>query len=296
MNPAEGLRLRQGARAAASIVGVALLVAAGVAIWRQREVLAGSWMALRDPPAWAVMTLPLATLASIAIGGLILKRLFRRRPDLRCADLLALNAAATLFNLLPLKAGLAGRIAWQRRYQGVEIRASVGVTAAAIGLSGAAVAIATTAIVAAPLVEVPAPSILFGFGALLLVLAPMARIGLACELLWWRLVDLGAWSIRIAAAFAILGTELTPESAIALACVAMAGGLIPVFGSALGVREWLVALVAPTLAGVPWEAALAAELLARGFEIAAVALAGGAGTAWLWRRSLDVVRHDARGA
>lgn len=274
-------------RGLAGFTGLLLLAAAGYAVWRHREALADSFASLRDPPAWALLTLPLATLASIAIGALILKRLFWRRPDLRFTDLLALNAAATLFNLLPLKAGLAGRIAWQRRYQGVEVRASLGVTVAAIGLSAGAVAIAVMAIVAASRFAVSAPAVLFGVGVLLLVLAPAARIGLGCELLWWRLVDLGAWSVRIAAAFAILGTELSSESAIALACVAMASGLVPVIGSTLGVREWVIALVAPSLAGVAWEEALAAELLARGFEIAVVAITGGAGSAWLFRRSLE---------
>ena len=287
MNHGERARAAPALRGIAGVVGMLLLAAAGYAVWRHREALTDSFVSLRDPPAWAMLTLPLATLASIAIGALILKRLFWRRPDLRFTDLLALNAAATLFNLLPLKAGLAGRIAWQRRYQGVEVRASLGVTVAAIGLSAGAVAIATLAIVAASHFAVPAPAVLFGVGVLLLVLAPAARIGIVSELLWWRLVDLGAWSVRIAAAFAILGTDLPAESAIALACVAMASGLIPVLGSTLGVREWVVALVAPSLAGVAWEEALAAELVARGFEIVVVAVTGGAGSAWLFRRSIE---------
>lgn len=274
-------------RGMAGVAGVLLLVAAGYAVWRHREALTSSFASLRDPPTWAIVALPSATLASIAIGAVILKRLFWRRPDLRFGDLLALQAASTLFNLLPLKAGLAGRIAWQRRYQGVEIRASLGVTAAAIGLSVGAVAIATAAILASSRFALPAPAVLLGVGAVLLVLAPIGRIGPASELLWWRLTDLGAWSIRIAAAFAILGTDLPAESAIALGCVAMASGLIPVLGSTLGVREWVTALVAPSLAGVAWEEALAAELVARGFEIAVVAVTGATGSAWLFRRSID---------
>lgn len=287
-----GLGAWVAARLLAGVAGILLLAAAVYAVWRHRGSLAGSFEALREPPVWSVVAMPLATLVSIAIGAVILKRLFWRRPELRFGDLLALNAAATLFNLLPLKAGLAGRIAWQRRFQGVEIRASLGVAAAAIGLSAGVVAIATVALIASPRLEVPAPAILFAAAVVLLVLAPAARIGFACELLWWRLVDLGAWSLRISAAFAVLGTDLPPESAAALACVAMASGLIPVLGSTLGVREWVVALVAPSLAGVSWEEALAAELVARGFEIAVVAVAGGGGSAWLFRRSLGARAED----
>ena len=294
MNRAEGPRAGRGARAAVSLVGLSLLVAAGIALWRQRETLAGSWAALRDPPTWAVLSLPLATLASIAIGGLLLKRLFRRRPDLRLDDLLALNAAATLFNLLPLKAGLAGRIAWQRSYQAVDVRTSIIVTVAAKALSAGAVAIAAFALWIASWTGVEVAGLLLATATLLLVLAPMPRVGFVSELLWWRLLDLGAWSVRVTAAFAVLGTDLPVESAVALACVAMASGQIPLFGSALGVREWLVALVAPSLVGLQWEEALAAELLARGFEIAVVAVTGGAGTAWLWKRSLAAVQHDPR--
>ena len=296
MNPRERSRASRTLRGLAGVAGLLLIAAAGYAVWRHRGLLAESFASLRDPPSWTLVVLPAATLASIAIGAVILKRLFWRRPELRFADLLALNAAATLFNLLPLKAGLAGRIAWQRRFQGVEIRASLGVAAAAIGVSAGAVAIATAALIAAPRLEVPAPAILFGAAVVLLVLAPMARIGFACELLWWRLVDLGAWSLRISAAFAVLGTDLPPESAAALACVAMASGLIPVLGSTLGVREWVIALVAPSLAGVAWEQALAAELVARGFEIAVVAITGGAGSAWLFRRSVGATIEDRPGS
>jgi hypothetical protein len=273
-------------RLAAGIAGLVLLSAAAIAVWRNRETLSASWAALRDPPVWTLAALPIATLASIAIGAVILKRLFHRRPELRFADLLALNASATLFNLLPMKAGLAGRIAWQKRYQDVSVRSSIGVTVATVALSAGALAIATGSLLASSHWDVPAPMILCAAAALLLVLAPAAKVGFACELLWWRLVDLGAWTVRIAAAFAILGADLSAESALALASVAMASGLIPILGSTLGVREWAIALVAPSLAGVPWEEALAAELVARGFEVAVVAIAGGSGSAWLFRRSV----------
>jgi hypothetical protein len=286
VNPAEPGGAPRAIRLAASIAGVLLVVAAVAAVWRHRETLSASFASLRDPPPWAVAALPLATLVSLVIGAVILKRLFHRRPDLRVADLLALNAAATLFNLLPMKAGLAGRIAWQKRYQDVSVRSSLGVTAAAVLLSAGAVAIATGSLLVASAWAVPAPAILFVVAAVLLVLAPAAKVGFACELLWWRIVDLGAWTMRIAAAFAILGADLSADSALALACVTMASGLIPILGSTLGVREWVIALVAPSLAGVSWEQALAAELVARGFEIAVVAISGGAGSAWLVRRSV----------
>jgi hypothetical protein len=272
VSPAAGVDPNRAIRLAAGIAGLVLLAAAGFAVWRHREALAASWAALRDPPAWALAALPIATLTSIVLGAVLLKRLFRRRPDLRFEDLLALNAAATLFNLLPMKAGLAGRIAWQKRYQDVSVRSSIAVTASTFVLSAGVLAIATVSLLASSRWDVPASTILFAAAALLLVLAPAAKVGFACELLWWRLVDLGAWTVRIAAAFA--------------ASVAMASGLIPILGTTLGVREWAIALVAPSLAGVPWEEALAAELVARGFEIAVVAIAGGSGSAWLFRRSV----------
>jgi hypothetical protein len=286
VSPAAGVDPNRAIRLAAGIAGLVLLAAAGFAVWRHREALAASWAALRDPPAWALAALPIATLTSIVLGAVLLKRLFRRRPDLRFEDLLALNAAATLFNLLPMKAGLAGRIAWQKRYQDVSVRSSIAVTASTFVLSAGVLAIATVSLLASSRWDVPASTILFAAAALLLVLAPAAKVGFACELLWWRLVDLGAWTVRIAAAFAILGADLSAESALALASVAMASGLIPILGTTLGVREWAIALVAPSLAGVPWEEALAAELVARGFEIAVVAIAGGSGSAWLFRRSV----------
>jgi len=273
---------RDLARTLARPVALLLTLLAAWGVWRHREAVSASLEALRDPPVWTLVALPLATAASILLGGVILKRLLRDRP-LPLVDLVALNAAATLFNLLPLKPGLVGRVAWQRRYQGVPVGTSIRVALAAISLSGGVLAIAVASLLAGRATGIPGAAILAAAAVLLGMLTLAPRVGRVAELLWWRSLDLGAWTLRISAGFAALGTDLSGESAVALACVAMATGLIPVVGSALGVREWVIALLAPSLAGVEWEQALAAELVARGAEVAVVALAGGAGAWRLWR-------------
>jgi hypothetical protein len=271
------------ARIAAFAVGSILVGLALLALWRHRETLDAAVAALRSPPAWAVAAMPLSVLASIAIGGLLLKRLLHRHPGLPGGELVALNAAATLFNLLPLKPGLAARIAWQRRHHGVAVATSLRASVALVLLSATAVGLAVGGMLLARAAAVPGSAGLLALGGLLLVLCRHGRFGLLAELLWWRLLDLGAWAVRIAAAFAAIAAPIDADAAIALACVAMAVGAVPVVGATLGVREWAIAALAPLLAGIPWENALAAELLGRAVEVLVLIPAGLAATWWLWR-------------
>ena len=282
---ADRSRPRLGGVAARRAIGGLLALAAAWVLWRHEAVLGEALQALRTPPAWAVAALPLSVLASIAVGGVLLKRLLHRHGDLPMGELMALNAAATLFNLLPLKPGLAGRIAWQRRHHGVAVASSLQASVALLLLSAAVVAFAIGALLLARVAAVPAVAGLVVLGVLLLALRRHGRLGLLAELLWWRLLDLGAWALRIAAAFAAIGAPVDADAAIALACVAMAAGAVPVVGSAIGVREWVVALLAPALAGVPWETALAAELLGRAVEVAVLLPAGLGASWWLAQRS-----------
>jgi len=292
VNHEDPSRPRRGGRPA-TIVGLGLLAAAATAVWMQRDTLVEAWTRIEDPPLWAVLALPLSTIGSLAIGTVLLRALLRDIPDLDRRDLAALVASSTLFNLLPLKAGLVGRAAWQRRHQRVPIGRSVLVAVQMAGLTAAAIVLAVAAIVLAGPSGIPLPAIWAGLagGLLGLGLLPHRSVGRGETLvrfgvlLGWRVVDVAIWSVRFVAGFAVIGIDLDPGAALALACVAAATGLVPVVGTTLGVREWVVALVAPSLAGIAWEQALAAELLARGVEIATVAVVGGVATWWLWRRS-----------
>lgn len=282
----------RGRRLASTVVGLLLLLAAAIAVGLQHDALGSAWRGIEDPPAWAIVAIPLSTLASLAIGTILFDRLLRDVPDLRRRDLAALVASSTLFNLLPLKAGLVGRAAWQRRHQQVPLRRSALVAVQLASLSVAAVAVVVAAILAGVALGIAVPTawavatvVAFAIGLSGPAAWRRGAVASASLLLAWRLVDVAIWSIRVAAGFALLGIELAPSSAAALACVAAITGLVPIVGTTLGVREWVVALLAPSLAGVAWEQALAAELLARGIEVVVVALAGGVGTWWLWRRS-----------
>lgn len=288
----QGIRAASGrttaafaARIAAFAAGSTLFGLALLALWRHRETLDAALAALRSPPAWAAAAMPLSVLASIAIGGVLLKRLLHRHPELPSGELVALNAAATLFNLLPLKPGLAARIAWQRWHHGVGVATSLQASVALVLLSAAAVGIAVGAMLLARAAAVPGAAGLVAVSSLLLLLCPHGRFGPLAELLWWRLLDLGAWAVRIAAAFAAIAAPIDADAAIALACAAMAVGAVPVVGSTLGVREWAIAALAPLLAGISWESALAAELLGRAVEAVVLLPAGLGASWWLWRSS-----------
>ena len=99
-----------------------------------------------------------------------------------------------------------------------------------------------------------------------------------------RLAEVGCIALRAWAAFRLVGAPIGPSAALALAAVAVIVTMVPLTSNGLGLREWATGLLAPALAGVPMEVAVAADLVARAVELLVAGVAGGAGLAWLGRR------------
>lgn len=291
MNPP----LESSRRTIVRLLGVTL---AGIAVWtvaRHHTVATSAWAALHDPsPAW-LATLPLAILGTIVLTSLslqILTNRVTRISTLGFAEMLALTLTSALGNLAPVQAGLVGRIAYQHRVHGIPVPVSV------------LLAVQSTLL-----------TLIAGgwLGLALLMLRPMQGTSwlappmtyllLACALAdarWRRSAFLRALLIRCAevllsalrvhAAFTLTGCTIDPLTSLALGAAGNVSNAIPFLGGALGVREWIVAMLAPALSGITLPEALAAELLSRCVEMIIVVGGGLAGAPSLARRLSDAIR------
>ena len=262
-----------------SVVLGALLVAAAVwSVASHRTMLDSAWQSLRQPaPAWAI-ALPAAILASFASTAAGLRWLTLRVAPLGCiawSEMLMLTAASSLGNLLPLQAGLVGRIGYLHRVHRVPVTVGVLLTVQSTLLTLAAVAWLGAALL---LVHVSGLSWLAIPAS---VLIPAAITVAGPERGWafraaftTRLLETLLSAVRTAAAFELVGASLSPTVALGFALAAQLANTIPMIGSGLGVREWAVGLLAPSVAGIPTPEALAAELVHRAVELVLIVPGG----------------------
>lgn len=243
-------------------------------------------------------------------------------------EMLCLIGGSWLMNYLPLKPGLLGRLAYHRAINGVPL--STGVWAWALGLAagvmgvvtvtgaGAAASamgwlgpslVDTTAGGAGPGAGRPEAVALAGLlGACAAVMAVGAIIAARVEArrgmgsasaLLWRLVaaagfkwlDVACAAGRAWAALSLVGYPVDIGTALLVAIVSQAVGLLPV---PLGVREWAVGLTVSALpvlvsgwsGGVLERAGpgLAAELVSRAGELLVAIPAGVMGIRYVTRR------------
>lgn len=237
-------------------------------------------------------------------------------PRVSFAEMSGLIVAASVVNLLPIKAGVVGRIAYHKVWNGIPVRQSVRVVIIELLASAVACALLLGVTVASEHAAGPGPMWL---AAPLIMLACCGIVLRACRRPAWRAVsavalqyaDMLVWAWRYLACFAVMGRSLSSLQAAALTIVAQATSLLPLGGSSLGLREWAIGLVAPSLpkwAGDPAAASVAqslsADLLNRAGELLAIVPLGLVAAAWVARRvsrslapaSTSSDRPDAPGA
>ena len=293
--PTDGGRTRPGRRAA-TILGLLLLAAAVAFVAGAGDRLAGARAALASPDPLAITAMLAAVAVNLLLTGAFFRLLYARHARIGMLEMQAVMAAASLLNYLPLRPGLAGRVAYHRAVHGVPVRSSVLVLVQALVLSGglaAAVAAAAWDSAAGHLPLEAGLGVLVVGAAAMLVLrraAEARRPRLAAAIGPWpvaallRLGELACVALRTWAAFTLVGQPITPAVATALAAAAVFITMVPLSSNGLGLREWATGLLAPALAGVPMEPAIAADLLARAAELLVVGAAGGVSLAWLGRR------------
>ena len=289
------LPLASRRRTVAYLLGVALLGAATWTVAKHHAVAASAWAALRHPsPAW-LAALPLAILAALALTSLslqILTNRVARLSTLGFGEMFALTLASALGNMVPVQAGLVGRIAYQHQVHGIPVPVSVLLAVQSTLLTLVAGAWMALALLFMGQVQ----------GASWLAV-PMTYLLLACALadprwrrsafmraLLLRCTEVLLSALRVHAAFTLTGCAIDPMTSLALGAAGNVSNAIPFLGGALGVREWIVAMLAPALSGITTPEALAAELLSRCAEMLIVVAGGLTSAPSLARRLAEAVR------
>ena len=271
------------------LIGAVLLGAAAWSLASNRDIAAAAWSSLREPsPTWATL-LPGCVLASFAVTAMGLQWLTNRVVPvgrIHFAEMLALTLTSALGNMVPLQAGLVGRLAYQQRVHGIP--ATVGVLLAVqstlLTLGAAAwvgVALLVVRVGGFSWLAVPATLLL----PMAIAVAPQGRGRAFRAAFAARLVETMLSAVRTAAAFRLVGSPIDPFAAMVFALAAQFANAVPMVGNGLGVREWAVALLAPSVAGLATPEALAAELVHRAAEILVVVPGGLFGMIPLARRA-----------
>lgn len=291
-------RRRAALRVVGLLVGVAVLIAAIRFAMAETEGFASAIAALRDPPPAAVALVLASVLVGMALSGTLFHILMRRFGSVPFGEMQALIAASTLANYLPLKPGLLGRVAYHRVRHGIRPADTLRGLVEAIVLSGVVASMFLLALALFRHLGVDAeidtawslvaPAV-FALGAV--------RPGLRTivQALLVRQAELALWTLRYWAVFRLVGAPIGLETAIVLGSVSVIATLVPFISNGLGIREWLIGLLAPFVSDQPVTSAQAivAELVHRAAEIAVVGPVGLVATAWLVRHAR---RFPASGA
>lgn len=275
-------------RIVGTLLGLALLGLALATVFRRRALLDEAWSALASPDPKLVGLLAAAVVGNLICTGMVFLMLMRRFGRVGTAEMIELIAASTLLNFVPMRPGLFGRIAWHRAVDGIPAMNTARTIVESIGLSAVCVLLMVGGLVlahtlGAPEALRPAIGLASPLAApLIAALVPGLRPYAAAAL--FRVVDLHLWGLRYATAFALIGSPVPAEAALALAASSTAASLVPLAGNGLGLREWTTAVLAPAMSDVDLHLALTAELVNRAGEILVVVPAGLLSIADLVRR------------
>ncbi len=248
--------------------GLVLLGAAVIVLWRRGHEIPGALAALRQPSPTALAVLFGSIVASTLLSAVVLRVLIARYGRVGFVEMTELVCSSTLGNFVPLQPGLAGRVAYHHLVNRIPVRRTVLSLAEASLASAVSVGLLLAALWAQQRGEGGWPwwtTMLAGLvGVPLLALPALRPFAWALLARWTELL---LWGARSWACFALVGEPIEPRAALAFGCVAVSANLVPFIGNGLGIREWAVGLLATPLAGIPFQAGLAAELVGRAAEL-----------------------------
>ncbi len=269
-------KVRRLARPIGVTVGILLMACAVVFAVLERAQLAEALAKLRDPPPQTLALMLGCVLAGIALTGLLFHVLIARFARVPWWEMQALVASTTLANYLPLKPGLIGRVAYHKVRHGVSPVQSARTILEAVGLTFAAAMTAVSLLWLCQTLELPVGLVFFS--PLLALVARLFPVGRTLALGFViRSAEVFLWALRYWCAFQLIGSPVSYESALVLATASCLATLVPFISNGLGLREWVVGLLTPLLAGASMEAGIVAELVNRTAELMVVIPCGAAG-------------------
>ncbi len=292
-------RRRVTVRRVGFVVGIALLCAAAVYLITDPSELRDFAQHIKNAPLWAIALVLLGPILNWVFVSQCLWALNRRHGAVRRAEMLALIGSAWLLNHLPMRPGLVGRIGYHAKVNRIRVRDAVeasvwalvlGVIANAIGLG--------LALLLSPEIGIARLTMILSIPLLaILLLAILAetksdQLGLMMRGLLWRYADLLVWMLRYAAAFEMLGVDITPVQIALITAVSQVAQVIPITGGGFGFREWGVGLAATMSKGVmpiDMRTAVAADVINRIAETIIVVPLGLLCTAIVTRRFKAVI-------
>ena len=248
----------------------------------------------------AMLALVLLPLACLSLASMSFWVLTLRFGSVGCGEMLALLGGAWLLNYLPLKPGVAGRVAYHKHVNGIDFRWSlvVVVQSIVVGLVCFVTQVAFASIAAerawsewgrAGFIASPLAFALVGLG--------LPRRGFTTHA-WrysaafaFRYADSLVWSLRYWLLFSVAGRPQGVSTTSAIAGISQSASLLPIAGNGLGVREWMVGLAARSLpewygkgTSMPVAFGVSAELLNRACEAVVAVPVGLVSLWWLAKR------------
>lgn len=279
ISPMSGGNLRILARTAGLVIGMGLVAWAVV-------VAAGAidWLMLAQVPPHFFAVLVLAVWGNLLISSYLwhlVTRGFEANPLIGLVNMVGLIQASALLNYLPFRPGLFGRAAYLKLVHQLPLRHSA-LCFLIICTMGLIVSTAALGLWLITRLWLPMGPGVYA-GALVVVVVALSFLvrGVAQRVspravdkpwLWLpvRTADLFVTAARLWLAFEIIGHPIGPVEALGLAAADRLAALISITPGGLGVREWVIALVAPAAAPI----ALSAALIDRAAEAIVVAVVG----------------------
>lgn len=301
-NEASGAR-RTLTRRVGFVLGLGLLVAAAIYLITDPTAMREFAERIRHAPLWATLLVLLGPVLNWVFVSQCLWALNRRHGQVERSEMLMLVGSAWLLNHLPMRPGMVGRIGYHAKVNKIRVRDSV--EASVWSMVHAAIANAIglgLTLLMSPSIGIIQLTLLLCVPlGVLLVLAVLAetksdQLGLMMRALLWRYADLLVWMLRYAAAFAMLGVQITPVQIALVTAVSQIAQVIPITGGGLGFREWGVGLTAsmtPGTQGIGMRTAVGADVINRIAETIIVIPVGLICTALVARRFKAVMQQRA---
>lgn len=274
-------RLVTGARAACFVIGCLLVAAAVWAIARNHDKLSEAWDAAGDAPAILIALCLILPIVNWVCTACTIWTLTGRYGRVGFTEMLGLIGSAWLLNLLPLRLGMIGRIAYHKKFHGIKVREcakvlfqALGCTVVALGVLVLWVQVVRNSLTDSTADTALSPHVshaeLFS-GTTLRTLAlvciplPVCFLVFAAVRYWsvkpgslfphswrwpaaimFRYADMLTWVVRYAVVFAVIGRPMPMMQAAIITVSAQAAMLTPV---QFGLREWAVGATAAFIGG-----------------------------------------------